>query len=626
MAESGGVYIGFAPKQSYRHIYPVAPSNFYRPVDIVPFESACFVEVEEGFLGSTKYDPILIKEWFNILCVGGVIRLIIPSTDPAIGSLLHQLEKFYPENGLLITKKIEAADKVHLELTKSRPALMPEDLITRFTFGIVTHGKKDGDVAKIIESIRRQKIPEYEIIICGRYNGMMGDDVRFIEFTDHDSKGWITRKKNLVFEHARFENVVVVHDRIVFDNSWYEGMVRYGNAFDALSCRQTFRKIFRVWDWATFSVPFTVRPYRCLGLEYDDWDPYVFMDGGLIIVKRRLWSKTKFDENLFWEQKEDVEFSHRISEAGGVIRFNHYSSCTSLSWRHNVLPLAKRSLKSLGEPRIIDLPSLIFNLPFYELPKARATFKRRWPSYKENFRCRARRRFRASTDYYLRLKGRLRDGKCWLTTGVRRVSKSIYAIGRALCGKFDEAQKLAEDVSQVFRRHYEILELSTLLMKCGAFREVPAFLRACLPHAKCHASLAGVIRGSLLKVARSNADCQRYTPAICVYDLLVNRYSDLRTRIICEIESAKLHFLLGNHPLAEERMVTWLRFRGSVSPDPQMNVAANFYLGEMAFQRRAFGRAALFINETLRLSPDHARAKARNDELIKLETASAQNG
>ena len=43
-----------------------------------------------------------------------------------------------------------------------------------------------------------------------------------ISFTEKDDLGWITRKKNLIAETAKFENLAIVHDRIFFETDWYE--------------------------------------------------------------------------------------------------------------------------------------------------------------------------------------------------------------------------------------------------------------------------------------------------------------------------------------------------------------------------------------------------------------------
>ena len=57
-----------------------------------------------------------------------------------------------------------------------------------FTFGIITDGGKDERLQIVIESIRKQSIPFYEIIIVG-YTELRGDEIIYIPFDE-------TLKKN----------------------------------------------------------------------------------------------------------------------------------------------------------------------------------------------------------------------------------------------------------------------------------------------------------------------------------------------------------------------------------------------------------------------------------------------
>ena len=52
------------------------------------------------------------------------------------------------------------------------------DSIDKWTFGIVSNGERRDWVDSCIESIRKQHIPECEIIICGTYFGDECDDLR----------------------------------------------------------------------------------------------------------------------------------------------------------------------------------------------------------------------------------------------------------------------------------------------------------------------------------------------------------------------------------------------------------------------------------------------------------------
>jgi hypothetical protein len=339
-------------------VYDAVPDNAYRTATVVAPETAPGVYALPGVFGATKYDPILLKEWFYALQVKGTAVIAVPDRVAA-AALDARVRAFFPKGALAVKEVVDTRAGAVVVVQKDVPALPARDAVSRWTFGVVTNGRRDAVVDAMIGTIRRQRIPEYEVIVCGTSAHRSAPDIRYIPFSEQDDRGWITRKKNLIAEAARFENLAIVHDRVLFRAGWYRGMRRFGNHFDALSCVQRMRAGFRTWDWVTSSAPLGAPAYGCVGLDYRDWDPYVFMDGGLTIVKRRVWEQCPWDERRFWNDREDVDISHRITAAGGVIRFNRHSRCRTLFWRHNVIPVARVDPVRLGAARRRDLPSAL---------------------------------------------------------------------------------------------------------------------------------------------------------------------------------------------------------------------------------------------------------------------------
>lgn len=217
---------------------------------------------------------------------------------------------------------------------RKRSSLAREnDDVSMWTFGIITRGERTDFVDEIIESIRQQKIPHYEIIICGTYNDRKEKDITYIPFSQRDDKGWITKKKNLIVERARYENLCLLHDRIVFDKEWFIGMKTYGNCFELLTNVQAVKKEgYRAGDWMVYD-----GKYRISQLDYEDWDHNVYVSGQLTILKKSIWEENPWDETLYWNE-EDVVFSFRARDEGYLPRFNYRSSCTALTWRHGRIP------------------------------------------------------------------------------------------------------------------------------------------------------------------------------------------------------------------------------------------------------------------------------------------------
>ena len=63
-----------------------------------------------------------------------------------------------------------------------------------FTFGIITSGAEDDSINQIIDSIEKQNIPTYEIIIVGN-SKVSRNKTRIVQFNDEVIPKWITRKK-----------------------------------------------------------------------------------------------------------------------------------------------------------------------------------------------------------------------------------------------------------------------------------------------------------------------------------------------------------------------------------------------------------------------------------------------
>ena len=103
----------------------------------------------------------------------------------------------------------------------------------KFTFGIITAGTSDESLNLVIDSIERQNIPEYQILVVGNSH-VSRKNTFIIPFDESVRPGWITRKKNIVTVNSRYENVVYTHDYVVFEDDWYEGFLRFGEDFKIL--------------------------------------------------------------------------------------------------------------------------------------------------------------------------------------------------------------------------------------------------------------------------------------------------------------------------------------------------------------------------------------------------------
>jgi hypothetical protein len=183
-----------------------------------------------------------------------------------------------------------------------------------FTFGITTDYKNIVQLNEVINSIRDLNIPEYEILVIGNKDYAHYQDTTYIYFNEDEKSGWVTRKKNILVEHALYENVVLLHDYFVFDKDWYNSFSAFGNEWDICSCQQqliTGKRHFT--DWVTWDDP--IYP-RWSALPYHEWSrtQYMYMSGGFMMVKKHVVMDNPFDEDLMHGQAEDVEWSLRVRD------------------------------------------------------------------------------------------------------------------------------------------------------------------------------------------------------------------------------------------------------------------------------------------------------------------------
>ena len=188
-----------------------------------------------------------------------------------------------------------------------------------FTFGIVTSGLDDR-VQIVIDSIEKLNIPEYEVIVVGNIN-VQRDRTTVIPFNENERPAWITKKKNLITQHAKYENVVYAHDYIYYNEDWYSGWMEYGEDYKVCMNRILNADGTRYRDWCiwphngNYVDGLCSRQRGCL-LPYDmtHLSKYLYFSGAYWVGKKNVMTEFPLDESLLWGQGEDVEWSIRIRQ------------------------------------------------------------------------------------------------------------------------------------------------------------------------------------------------------------------------------------------------------------------------------------------------------------------------
>ena len=75
-----------------------------------------------------------------------------------------------------------------------------------WTFGVITVYEDKERLREIVESIRALAIPEYEILLVGGGDSseIEGADIVKVDFDESVKPRWITRKKNVLVQNAKY--------------------------------------------------------------------------------------------------------------------------------------------------------------------------------------------------------------------------------------------------------------------------------------------------------------------------------------------------------------------------------------------------------------------------------------
>lgn len=376
-------------------------------------------------LNSTKFVPILLKEWFYLVKEGGYLVIdYLPKETCNFQKLeesmwwLWKMKYNIVYHGTVASSELKnlgtekllrfvknppnqpdppAEDGNHFRFVckKLVSTKIPGDNIDRWTFGMITKGERNEWIEEIIQAIHKQKVPYYEIIVCGAYFDREEKNFTYIPFREREFKpggwkGWITKQKNVIARAAKYENLCIIHDRIVLDKDWFKGMKKYGNCFELLSNKQILRGTnIRAGDWLTYGSNKLGIPFGISKLEYTDWDEYIYISGQLTIWKKYVWELAPWNETRYWGE-EDVEQTYRTRDLGFIPRFNPRSLVEALAWRFGDLPskyyLSEGLLpKDMLLRRVVrKINALLFSMPFYQqiiFPFVRVVIKSRVYNY-----------------------------------------------------------------------------------------------------------------------------------------------------------------------------------------------------------------------------------------------------
>jgi len=190
------------------------------------------------------------------------------------------------------------------------------------SFCFITNGAKPEKLRLALESVRALNIPKYEIILSGRPPiEFAAKDVKFVELPDAADNGQLGAMRNAACRIATGDLFVVSDDDMLFQADFYQGLCAFGPDFDVAGCRVLNTDGSRFWDYAVVNSPTGHHL-----IPYSQKSDFVYITGGLAIVRPHLFAAVQWDSERGFYRDEDVDFTKRVRDAGFRIGFNQQSS------------------------------------------------------------------------------------------------------------------------------------------------------------------------------------------------------------------------------------------------------------------------------------------------------------
>lgn len=282
----------------------------------------------EQDLGRYKQWPLILDEALRLFEYGkrGLLFVRFSQTDLLSGFAFAAFLRRRSDFVFTLAYQDESADGtisygLHCEREAWEPAL------ASIEFALITDGRRPDAVARFVASVagvRGIDLIDWSIAICGPAATPDKPDLvhprvrHVIAPVEHEQRGWITAKKNRIVASSHAETLLIAHDRYEVPPAFLEQLLEFGADFSVIVPAQCDANEAEFPDWVTIGSQWS-RSGAAM-LEYGDYSPHGYVNGGVIIAKRRVLAVTPWSELLFWGQYEDVELSRALVAQGVTAR------------------------------------------------------------------------------------------------------------------------------------------------------------------------------------------------------------------------------------------------------------------------------------------------------------------
>ncbi len=323
-----------------------------RPTSMFGPGSYCFF----GIQSDSPLAPLLLWDAAHFLAVGQKLTVI---EDTPVECYL---DREYFKTSLVAVNRTPTM--VTYEKVKELAAEGGDDLDS-WTFGIPV-GPEDATVLNaVVKRILELDIPNKDIVLCGTpgKNFAYFDQVRIVGEDITAPPVQICKKKNRLAQEAKYNNLVILHDRVFLPKHFGEMVRRFGPRYPLMTLQSMFfdNRVSmhprRYSDYGmamgeiglglqglhrTSGAAVTIAPSIFTEIERTGFcfaSPMRFNNdtsyptGSLYICRKEVWNAYPLDEALYWVEFEDIEQGLRASKAGVPSRVNPFGITQSVTSR-----------------------------------------------------------------------------------------------------------------------------------------------------------------------------------------------------------------------------------------------------------------------------------------------------
>jgi hypothetical protein len=188
-----------------------------------------------------------------------------------------------------------------------------------FSFGIITNGKRNEKLMRLVDTIRAQKLAthRYEIMVAGCVEAIKeSEGLRTFPMEKAAAEGRLGAMRNVLARSAHFNKLVSLDDDLLLHAGWSEAVEEVNEDFDLATGIIVNPDLTRYCDWVNSVDNYTfLRPY------HERFDKCQYLTGGYGIYKDYVFEKNAWNDDLGFYQGEDVTFSRKLFDSGFELKF-----------------------------------------------------------------------------------------------------------------------------------------------------------------------------------------------------------------------------------------------------------------------------------------------------------------